>query len=613
MNEPIPVDPFFSLAKAFTEAKLQLIAASKAGTPATRLDEQLVTAVARMADNIAHLSDLSRQGQRHEAFDSPVAQRIACLQRLLRLSPEATCSFVALFSLSSGWAQADASRAPDAQVMTALGSRTLTPSAAAAEAISSQSPLCVTGVIHVEPGATWADGRVRIPCDIMEWLLFGATDARIDPPMDKGPSSVLAIRPRLTWLETTALSRPFSLGWVRVAAGQQGHSVLQVSTTNGDLPGCLRLALVHRAVLMIDARDQPIPPEMAARLAAAAAYVPTFVVTDDSPTWLPDVLSHTACPPIADQATIAAYARARLGTSTEAWSDFDAIDRAARIQRGEPGLSEIELQRRATPPQFSGLAKPMAADVSFEHVICDDDTKMQLWDILAAAHYHADLHEQWGLGAALPYGKAITALLSGPPGTGKTLACLALANTLKRPLYRVDLSAVVSKYIGETEKQLGRLFDEATRSGAILLFDEADALFAKRTDVKSSNDKHANLEVGYLLQRLEAHEGIVLLTTNHEAHLDPAFKRRLRFRVRFAAPDATTREALWRKLIPAQMTLADDVDLGALATAFPLSGGHLVNAIVRAATRARATGSLVTHAHLWNAAQTEYADSGRVA
>jgi SpoVK/Ycf46/Vps4 family AAA+-type ATPase len=171
---------------------------------------------------------------------------------------------------------------------------------------------------------------------------------------------------------------------------------------------------------------------------------------------------------------------------------------------------------------------------------------------------------------------------------------------------------VVNKYIGETEKNLGRVFDEAGQSNAILLFDEADSLFSKRTDVRSSVDRYANLEVNYLLQRMEDFEGVTILTTNMEASLDDAFKRRLKFRIAFPLPDADARARLWKVTIPAAADLETGIEWRTLADSFELSGGHIKNAVLRAAILAAAAGGPIRFAHLLQAARAEYREMGKL-
>jgi SpoVK/Ycf46/Vps4 family AAA+-type ATPase len=207
----------------------------------------------------------------------------------------------------------------------------------------------------------------------------------------------------------------------------------------------------------------------------------------------------------------------------------------------------------------------------------------QIAELITSIRYQSQVMERWGFGRKMASGRAVSALFGGPPGTGKTMVATLIAKELGLELFRVDLSRVVSKWVGETEKNLGRAFDEAKTSQAVLLFDEADALFAKRTDVKSSNDRYANLEVNYLLQRLEAFEGVVLLTTNNQSSIDDAFRRRLRFRIEFPAPDADERELLWRAMLPPEVPVASDVQFAALAERYEMTGGFIKNAVVRAA------------------------------
>jgi SpoVK/Ycf46/Vps4 family AAA+-type ATPase len=192
----------------------------------------------------------------------------------------------------------------------------------------------------------------------------------------------------------------------------------------------------------------------------------------------------------------------------------------------------------------------------------------------------------------------------GPSGTGKTLATEVLADELRLDLYRIDLAAVVSKYIGETEKNLRRVFDAAEESGAILLFDEADALFGKRSEVKDSHDRYANIEVSYLLQRMEAYRGLAILTTNMKSALDSAFLRRIRFVVQFPFPDAAQRAAIWQRIFPAATPTAG-LDVGKLAR-LNLAGGNIRNIALNAAFLAADEGAAVGMAHVLRAARSEY-------
>ena len=214
------------------------------------------------------------------------------------------------------------------------------------------------------------------------------------------------------------------------------------------------------------------------------------------------------------------------------------------------------------------------------------------------------VYETWGFRRKEPRGLGITALFAGESGTGKTLAAEVLANELALDLYRIDLAAVVSKYIGETEKNLGRLFEAAEAAGAVLFFDEADALFGKRSEVKDSHDRYANLEVDYLLQRMETYRGLAVLATNQKAALDPAFLRRLRFVVMFPFPGLEQREAIWRGAFPSA-TPMERLDFAYLAR-WNLAGGSIHNVALGAAFLAASAGTVVTMPLVFEAARQEF-------
>jgi SpoVK/Ycf46/Vps4 family AAA+-type ATPase len=215
------------------------------------------------------------------------------------------------------------------------------------------------------------------------------------------------------------------------------------------------------------------------------------------------------------------------------------------------------------------------------------------------------VYDDWGFAARGRRGLGISALFSGPSGTGKTMAAEVLARELRLDLYRIDLSAVVSKYIGETEKNLRKVFDAAEEGGAILLFDEADALFGKRSEVKDSHDRYANIEVSYLLQRMEAYRGLAILTTNLKDALDTAFLRRLRFLVQFPFPDAAQRADIWRRVFPRE-TPTEGLNADKLAR-LSVAGGNIRNIALAAAFLAADEGTPVRMPHLLRAARGELA------
>jgi SpoVK/Ycf46/Vps4 family AAA+-type ATPase len=259
---------------------------------------------------------------------------------------------------------------------------------------------------------------------------------------------------------------------------------------------------------------------------------------------------------------------------------------AARL-RGEPAVVRandlLEGARGQLHHRLTSVAERITRTYKWEDLILPDDVVEVLRELVGFAKHRQTVYEDLGFGGKHAYGRGVSALFSGPPGTGKTMVAGIMARELDMELFRIDLSRVVSKWIGETEKNLGRVFDEAALSHAIILFDEADSLFAKRTEVKSSVDRYANLEVNYLLQRMEAYEGVSILTTNFEDTIDEAFKRRLNFRIEFPFPEVEDREKLWPIMLPKQLPRAEDIDWHHLAKRFELSGGNIRNAVLRAA------------------------------
>ncbi|HPH67518.1 MAG TPA: ATP-binding protein [Kofleriaceae bacterium] len=250
---------------------------------------------------------------------------------------------------------------------------------------------------------------------------------------------------------------------------------------------------------------------------------------------------------------------------------------------------------------------------SWADIVLPDDIMDSLLELTARVRHRKKVYETWGFDRSITTARGITALFAGTPGTGKTMVAGVIARDLGLDLYRVDVSRITSKWIGETEKNLGSLFDAAEDGQVMLLFDEADSLFAKRTEVKTSVDRYANMEVNYLLQRLDSFEGIAILTTNFGNAIDPAFKRRLTYRVTFPFPDEDMREKLWRALLPASAPTSGPLDFASLANRFRLSGGYIRNAVLRAAFLAAEEGGAITQEHLERAIRMEFREIGKLA
>ena len=292
--------------------------------------------------------------------------------------------------------------------------------------------------------------------------------------------------------------------------------------------------------------------------------------------------------PAAEIASVAAEAKARMAGAGET---------------AEIGSELWAACRSHVRPRLGGLAQRVEPQARWEDLVLPPPQLAILRLLATQVSQRFVVHERWGFGRSLSRGLGLASLFVGPSGTGKTMAAEVLAAELGLDLYRIDLSQVVNKYIGETEKNLARVFDAADSGAGILLFDEADALFGKRSEVRDSHDRHANIETGYLLQRMEGYRGLAVLTTNMKEALDPAFLRRLRFFVEFPFPDATLRAGIWRRIFPPATPLSN-IDVDRLAQ-LNVSGGSIKNIAINAAFLAAGEGAPVSMQHLLVAARLE--------
>ena len=291
--------------------------------------------------------------------------------------------------------------------------------------------------------------------------------------------------------------------------------------------------------------------------------------------------------------------------------DVDGIQSAGAVARNfanteqSPNLGDTlwQICRSHSRDALRGLAEAIEPRAGWEDLVLPDDEFQILREIAAQVRQRLKVYESWGFAARTARGLGISALFAGPSGTGKTLAAEVIAGHLQLDLYRIDLSQVVSKYIGETEKNLRAVFDSAEQSGAVLLFDEADALFGKRSEVRDSHDRYANIEVSYLLQRMESYRGLAILTTNLRGALDGAFLRRIRFIVTFPFPDIELRRQIWTQIFPAE-TPTRDLDFNKLAR-LNVTGGNIRNIALNAAFLAADAGEPVSMSHLLRTARSE--------
>lgn len=262
--------------------------------------------------------------------------------------------------------------------------------------------------------------------------------------------------------------------------------------------------------------------------------------------------------------------------------------------------------------KLSSLAKKITPIYTWSDIVLPDDKLIQLKDVCTHARYRQKVFSEWGFDQKISLGKGLSVLFAGPSGTGKTMAAEIIAGELRLDLYKIDLSCVVSKYIGETEKNLSTIFQEADESNAILFFDEADAIFGKRSEVKDSHDRYANIEINYLLQRMEEYEGIVILASNFQKNIDEAFTRRLRFIIEFPFPDADYRLTIWKKIFPQSTPLDRDIDFTFLANKLKITGGNIKNIALGAAFFAAQNSGVVNMEHLIHAVRREFQKMGRL-
>ena len=373
-----------------------------------------------------------------------------------------------------------------------------------------------------------------------------------------------------------------------------------------------RESLLLPIALYLDAQHIDLTPASDGPLALLARFLDHtqgvfFIDTRDA---LPGLIEHSTWidvrkPTLAEQQRAWTVALPNdLQRARELAGQFDlntaAIQRLTQI--GGDQLWEACLN--STRPQLDTLAHRIDPQATWSDLVLPPDELTLLQQIADQVRQRGRVYDDWGFSHKMNRGLGITALFAGDSGTGKTMAAEVIANALRLNLYRIDLSAVVNKYIGETEKNLRRLFDAAEDGGAILFFDEADALFGKRSEVKDSHDRYANIEINYLLQRMEAYRGLAILATNLKSALDPAFMRRIRFIVNFPFPSPVERKVIWQKVFPRE-TPREALDYERLAR-LNLTGGNIHNIALNAAFSAAQNDTSVNMPIVFAAARTEF-------
>ncbi|HEX8224024.1 MAG TPA: ATP-binding protein [Allosphingosinicella sp.] len=380
-----------------------------------------------------------------------------------------------------------------------------------------------------------------------------------------------------------------------------------------------REAMLGGAALLVEAG--PSAPSGALEALAAAAVAVGAAVVVAAP---PDSLDSARLPATVavarlrladpDPARRRGWWEAAIGAGPEAdrlaWSTRLGPATIGRLCGTAPGEA-VAAARALAARRLPAVMQPVPPRWRPEELLLPAPSLARLDELTAYVAHWPQVIDRWGFGAANPQARHCLALFAGPSGTGKTMAASIVAAAADLDLYRVNLASVFDKYIGETEKQLDRLFDAAADAGVALLFDEADVLFGSRTEVRDSHDRYANLSVAYLLQRVECHEGLVVLASNLPRNMDEAFARRLSHVVAFPMPDPALRRALWRGAFPAAAELDPAVDLPEIAATFELSGGNIRNAALAAAYLAAADGGAIAMPHLLRAITRELEKMGR--
>lgn len=406
---------------------------------------------------------------------------------------------------------------------------------------------------------------------------------------------------------------------------------------------CCRAARYHAALLVLDRTDglgsdadAPPLPEMRAALAAhpgmvilsgvspwpqtalagadlISVSVPAADIQQRRIAWETALTDVGVDLPTAGRDLLAGRFRLSLDQIEDAVANARALARwRERSAAARPTLPELFRAARAQAgPGLAAMAQKIEPRYTWDDLILPDDAIAQLRELCGRVNAREQVLAGWGFGRKLSLGQGTNALFAGPSGTGKTMAAEVIATDLGLDLFRIELAGVVSKYIGETEKNLDSIFAAAAGANAILFFDEADALFGKRSEVRDAHDRYANIETAYLLQKMEQYEGVAILATNLRGNLDEAFTRRLAFTVHFPFPDEVNRARIWAGIWPPDVALAEDVVFDSIARRFPLSGGSIKNSALAAAYLAADAGEIVTTGHLLHAIRREYQKMGK--
>jgi hypothetical protein len=485
------------------------------------------------------------------------------------------------------------------------------PSHPGVRTVAPGAPLCRSGLIEVEPEGPWAT-RMASAAARVAWALSG--DDSMDPGLPTGaavaraPTGPQAAEPPADLVMAVGRDRA-----TRIAAAMRRSTgsrflVTPIPDSSRAWDAVVREATVAGLAVVIEVAGE-LPAEARRRIEGADHLA--WAVASPSEIPLEHIPDRTWIEVRADDGRADKVDWRRLTGRKETPPHRIAREQLRLVELAAPALNgDIDAAiRRLASGHLDGMASRIRPSRNWTDLVLPHDQLEQLREIVARYRHGNRVRDDWGM-SATP-GGGLVALLSGPSGTGKTLAAEVIAGALDLDLYKVDLSSVVSKYIGETEKNLERVFSGAAAGNLVLFFDEADALFGRRSEVGDAHDRYANIEVAYLLQRLEAYEGVVIMATNLQRNMDPAFLRRVHVAVEFPMPDQDDRLAIWELSLPPSAPV-QNVDHQFLARQFRISGGAIRNAALTAAFLAAEAGTRITMETVILALKREFQKLGRL-
>lgn len=533
-------------------------------------------------------------------------------------------------------------------------------SAADRSRLDPAAPLSAQRLITIEPDdRPYLSRALQVPDRVVAYLLGDdRPDASLLPVLDQVRGYRVQLADQLAYAlragsrlvhirERAMLGTGTAIAVAALAASDRAAVIMDATRLTGRsdpavvVPTAIREALLQQAGLVITSIEllAAAAPDVVRALAHSAVPVIMIGTASWEPQWTSEPPLLLVAPALGGRDRVALWqqeldhAAAESGNDSDAAADLDSLRLAAHLTLGPDQIAKAvraaralagltggpitadDVRRGARAQNAAGLerlARRIDPEVGWDDLVLTSSALQALHDLASRARHRDTVLTDWRMRRGGGRGHGVTALFAGDSGTGKTMSAEVIAKDLGLDLYTVNLATVVDKYVGETEKNLERIFTEAAGVNAVLFFDEADAIFGKRSDVRDAHDRYANIESAYLLQRLETFDGLAVLATNLRANIDDAFTRRLDAIIDFAAPNAELRKRLWQQCLAAPLPVADDLDLDFLAEAFELAGGNIRSASTTAAYLAAGIGAPVTMTEVIAAVEQEYRKLGRL-